>query len=205
MKTLFALCGLLLIITGCDSASSGTNAPQSFSAASEKGLAIGTITFEGDTPANDIYRFFYSPTSGDKKFTRRNSGKIMMKAGRENGRNFTGDFNDSKTYLFIIEADPGSYAFTQYNHLDHIGPMGTLTNSRKFAIPFEIKKGEIAYIGELNYKDKAEAGTPKIFVSGSFERDMAEFMRKFPGIDWSSTQNKTVKTGDKGNGMVEFL
>lgn len=201
MKALYTLCGLLFILSGCNSASTA-DAPQSFSATSDKGLAIGTITFEGDKPVNDIYRFFYGPTSGDKKFVKRNSGKIMMKTG--NGE-FTGDFNEAKTYLFVIEAEPGSYAFTQYNYLDHVGPTGTVSSSKKFAIPFEIKKGEIGYIGELTYKDKVEHGSPKIFVSGAYSRDINEFTRKFPGIEWSRTVDKTVKSGDKGGGIIEFL
>lgn len=203
MKTLYSLFTLLLL-AGCNSASTSV-APQSFSSSSEKGLAIGTITFEGDTPANDIYRFFYGPASGSKKFIKRNSGKVMMQSGRENGRQFTGDFNNRKTYLFVIEAEPGNYAFTHYNYLDHIGPTGMVRNSRKFAIPFEIRKGKIAYIGELTYKDKVDEGSPKIFVSGAFDRDIKEFKKKFPQINWDTTVNKTVTSGNKGGGIIEFL
>lgn len=203
MKTLYALF-VLLLLAGCNSTSTSV-APKSFTASSEKGLAIGTITFEGDTPVNDIYRFFYNPVSGDKKFVKRNSGKVMMQSGRENGRQFTGDFNENKTYMFVIEGEPGNYAFTQYNVLDHIGPTGMVRFSKKFAIPFEIKKGEIAYIGEFNYKDKVEEGLPKIFISGAYSRDMPEFKKKFPQINWDVTVDKTVKSGDKGGGILEFL
>ncbi|WP_294823669.1 hypothetical protein [uncultured Flavobacterium sp.] len=203
MKTLYALFGFLLLL-GCKSASTAI-APQSFTASSEKGLAIGTVTFEGDTPSNDIYRFFYGPTSGDRKFIKRNSGKVMMQSQHKNGRQFTGDFNNGKTYLFVIEADPGNYAFTQYNFLDHIGPSGMVSFSKKFAIPFEIKKGEIAYIGEFSYKDKVDEGTPKIFISGNYIRDIAEFKKKFPQINWEPAMDKTVKSGDKGGGIIEFL
>ncbi|MGQ2982593.1 hypothetical protein [Flavobacterium sp.] len=203
MKTLYIFFTLLLL-AGCNAASTSV-APQSFSSASEKGLAIGTITFEGDTPVNDIYRFFYGPISGDKKFIKRNSGKVMMQSGRDNGRQFTGDFNNNKTYMFIIEAEPGNYAFTQYNVLDHIGPTGMVRFSKKFAIPFEVRKGEITYIGEFNFKDKVEEGSPKIFISGAYERDLPEFKKKFPHIDWDKAVDKTVTSGDKGGGIIEFL
>ena len=46
----------------CGSASSD-KAPETFDATSDKGLAIGTITFESDMPKNDIYRFFYEASS----------------------------------------------------------------------------------------------------------------------------------------------
>lgn len=206
MKTpyIFVLLALPFFIAGCNS-TAVNKTPETFTATSQNGIAVGTITFEGDKPVNDIYRFFYKALSTDKKFNKRNSGKIEIKARENNERNFNGDFNDKKTYLFIIEQEPGSYAFNQYNYLDHIGANGMVSFSKEFSIPFEIKKGEIAYIGELNYKDKAEKGTPRIFVSGNFSRDIEEFKKKFPNTKWDTATDKTVRKGDGGNGIVEFL
>jgi hypothetical protein len=204
MKTTYLLLLLLLLFIGCNSASTN-KAPESFSNTSEKGLAIGTITFESDMPKNDIYRFFYEATSGDKKFNKRNSGKIMFKARNEkNESSFNGDFNNKQTYLFVIEREPGNYAFTQYNYLDHIGPTGMVNFSKPFAIPFEIKKGEIVYIGELSYNDLAEIGTPRLVIYNRFDRDMPEFKKKFPNIDWAATTDKTVKAGNNGGGIIDF-
>lgn len=204
MRTLYSLLPFLLLVIGCNSAQSD-KAPETFTATSEKGLAIGTITFESDMPKNDIYRFFYEASSDDKKFNKRSAGKIMFKARNEkNERGYNGDFNNKKTYLFVIEREPGNYAFMQYNYLDHIGPTGMVNFSKPFSIPFEIKKGEIAYIGELSFNDLAEIGTPKLVVYDRFDRDMAEFKKKLTNIDWSNTTNKTVKKGTTGGGIVDF-
>jgi len=194
---------IIVIVSGCSSASSDS-APQTFNAASDKGLAIGTITFEGDTPVNDIYRFFYMANVGDKKFMKRNAGKIIIngRANKEGG--FNGDFNNKKTYLYVIEREPGAYAFTQYNYLDHLGSHGMVTSSKTFAIPFEIKKGEITYIGEMAYKDVAEKGTPRIFVADYLARDLPEFKTKYPNIKWDKVVNATPKQGDNGGGVVDF-
>ncbi|TRW23269.1 hypothetical protein FMM05_13805 [Flavobacterium zepuense] len=203
MKTSYLLLPLLLLLIGCKATSTNT-APAAFDASSPKGLVVATITFEGDVPSNDIYRFFYEAQSGDKKFKKQNSGKIVIK-GRENGESaFNGDFNNKKSYLIVLEKDPGSYAFTQYSFLDHIGPNGMVSDSNKFAIPFEVKKGEITYIGELSYVDRAQKGSPRIFVADYFNRDLPEFKKKFPGINWDSTVNKTVKAGDNGGGIIDF-
>ena len=194
---------LLLALTGCGTAND--KAPEFFDQNSDKGLVIGTITFEGDVPVNDIYRFFYEGTSADRKFNKRNAGKVMFKARNDkNQPGFSGDFNNAKTYLFVLELEPGSYAFTQYNYLDHIGPTGMVHSSKTFSIPFEAAKGQIAYIGEMAYKDKAEQGVPRIFVSGYYERDIAEFSKKFPKTDWDKAVDKTVKSGNSGGGIVEF-
>lgn len=204
MRTLYSLLPFLLLVISCNSAQSD-KAPETFTPTSEKGLAIGTITFESDMPKNDIYRFFYEASSDDKKFNKRSAGKIMFKARNEkNERGYNGDFNNKQTYLFVIEREPGNYAFMQYNYLDHIGPTGMVNFSKPFSIPFEIKKGEIAYIGELSFNDLAEIGTPKLVVYDRFDRDMAEFKKKLTNIDWSNTANKTVKKGTTGGGIVDF-
>lgn len=203
MKTSYLLLPLLLLLIGCKATSTNT-APSTFNASSPKGLAVATITFEGDVPVNDIYRFFYEAQSGDKKFKKQNSGKIVIK-GRENNESaFNGDFNNQKSYLIVLEQDPGMYAFTQYSFLDHIGPNGMVSDSDKFAIPFEVKKGEITYIGELSYVDRAQKGSPRIFVADYFSRDLPEFKKKFPNLNWDSTVNKTVKSGDTGGGIIDF-
>ncbi|MNK07689.1 hypothetical protein D3C87_256060 [compost metagenome] len=204
MRSIYLLLPLLFIAMSCGSASSD-KAPETFDATSEKGLAIGTITFESDMPKNDIYRFFYEASSSDKKFNKRNAGKIMLKARNENNKSgFSGDFNNKQTYLFVIEREPGNYAFTQYNYLDHIGPNGMVNFSKPFSIPFEIKKGQITYLGELSYNDLAEIGTPRLVVYGRFDRDMAEFKKKYTNINWDTTADKTVKSGNTGGGIIDF-
>ena len=203
MKILYKIAPFLLLFAACGSVPD-TVAPQNFTAQSSNGLAIGTITFEGDRPVNDIYRFFYEATTGDKKFMKRNSGKIMIKAREGNDRAFTGDFNNKKTYLFVIEREPGSYAFTQYNYLDRIGATGMVSSSEKFSIPFSIQAGIISYIGEFTYNDKAVPGTPRIDVSDNMSREMDEFRKKFPNINWDNTLNNTVKSGHTGKGIIEF-
>jgi len=204
MKTSYFFIPLIaLVLTACSSAWAD-KAPQTFTASSETGLAVGTITFEGDTPVNDIYRFFYNAQSGDKKFIKRNSGKIVI-SGRENkAGGFNGDFNDKKSYLVVIEKEPGTYAFTQYSYLDHLGPTGMVSSSKNFTIPFEIKKGEITYFGEMAYKDMAEKGTPRIFVADYYSRDLQELKKKYPNIDWDKAVNKTAKQGDNGSGIIDF-
>lgn len=204
MKITYLLIPILFFIfTGCTT-TTNTAAPKEFNAASSTGLAIGTITFEGDVPVNDIYRFFYEAQSGDKKFKKQNNGKIEIK-GRENNQSaFNGDFNNKKSYIFVLELNPGSYAFTHYNYLDHIGANGMVNTSKEFAIPFDVAAGQISYVGELSYVDKAAPGTPRIYVSGYFERDIAEIKKKYPTLNFDNTLDKTPKAGNNGNGIIDF-
>lgn len=201
MKTLYLLLAAF-VIAGCSS--SADKAPETFAKTSEKGLVAVTLTFDADMPQNDIYRFFFSPESTDKKFIKNNKGKLMVKARIKNARDFNGDFNEKKSYLFVMERDPGKYAFTQYNYLNHIGETGTVMSSKTFAIPFEVKKGETQYIGELVYHQGAEKDSPRITVTDNYYRDIRELQKKYPGIDWSTIVNSTPKSGNTGDGMIEF-
>jgi hypothetical protein len=202
MKTLY-ICLLAVLVTACGSKQT-TPTPVTLAPSPEKGLAIGTITFEGDVPSNDIYRFFYEATSGDKKFKKANAGKIII-SGRTDGKStFNGDFNDKKTYLFIIEREPGTYAFNQYAYLDHLGPTGAVSSSKLFAIPFEIKKGEITYMGELDYVDLIKKGDIRIYVADYYKRDIPEFKKKFPQAEWDKAINRTPTTGSTADGLIDF-
>lgn len=203
MKTTYLLLPLLALFIGCGSASD--KAPEKFTASPEKGLAVGTITFESKAPKNDIYRFFYEPTTDDKKFIKKNDGKVMIKARNgKNERAFNGDFAEGQSYVFVIEGEPGKYAFNQHTVLNHIGSMGQVSYSKKYAIPFEIKKGEITYLGELSYNDLSEPGSPRVVVYDRFDRDLNELKKKYPNVDWSKTADNTPKTGNNGEGIIDF-
>ena len=204
MKFSYILLPLFLLLIGCNAASTNAVPATGFTPSAEKGIAIATITFEGDVPVNDIYRFFYNAQSGDKKFKKQNAGKIMINGRQNKEKGFNGDFNNKKSYLVVIEREPGSYAFTQYSYLDHLGSNGMVSSSKLFAIPFEIKKGEITYVGEMDYKDLAEKGTPRIYVADYYTRDIPEFKKKYPGVNWDTAVNRTPKTGNNGEGIVDF-
>jgi len=77
-------------------------------------------------------------------------------------------------------------------------------SSKPFAIPFEVKKGEIHYIGELIYHQGAEKGSPRITVTDNYYRDIRELQKKYLNIDWSATVNSTPKSGNTGEGLIEF-
>lgn len=201
--TLYLALLLSLLIVSCKTHQEAN--PEEFKEASGNGLVIGTLTFDSDKPANDIYRIFFEPTTGDKRFIRKNKGRIFIKARDKKGKALNGDFNNKHTYLFAFELKPGKYEFNQYNYLNNIGYTGLVSSSSKFSIPFTIESGTIAYVGELIYHDKPEPDMPKIIVQDNYQRDMEEFEKKFPGAEWSRAENMTVKKGDTGDGIISFM
>jgi len=203
MKKIFLFLATTVLIS-CGSKQTYDASPATVALPSEKGLAIGTITFEGDVPVNEIYRFFYEPTSGDKKFKNNNSGKIIFNTPHKTNTGWNGDFSNKKSYLVIIEREPGSYAFNRYTYLNRLGPTGEVSYSNEFAITFDIKKGGITYFGEITYVDKAVKGSPRIFVADYLQRDLEQFKTKYPNVLWENTENKIPKSGNTGEGTVDF-
>lgn len=201
-KSLLALLSVLFL--SCASKTDYAASPEKYPTDAEKGIAIGTLTFEGDIPVNEIYRFFYEPTGNDKAFKNKNAGKIIINTPHKSGEGWNGDFGNRKTYLVVIEREPGTYAFNKYSYLNRLGPTGEVSYSKDFAIPFEIKKGAVTYFGELNYIDKAVKGTPRIFVADYLERDIKEFEKKYPELKGKKVENNTPRSGNTGEGTVDF-
>ena len=60
------------------------------------------------------------------------------------------------------------------------------------------------YFGEITYVDKAVKGSPRIFVADYLQRDLEQFKTKYPNVLWENTENKTPKSGNTGEGTVDF-
>ncbi|HEX8269104.1 MAG TPA: hypothetical protein VF581_04365 [Flavobacterium sp.] len=80
----------------------------------------------------------------------------------------------------------------------------TSYNKVPFEIPFEVKKGEITYIGEFEFFENGNKAGSIIKVGDNFDRDIEALKVKAPAINWTKAVNKTVKSGTTGGGMIQF-
>ncbi len=60
MKKFINILPLFLLIMSCSSGRDNST-PANLTVSTQKGIITGTITFEGEKPMNDIYRFFMKP------------------------------------------------------------------------------------------------------------------------------------------------
>lgn len=76
----------------------------------------------------------------------------------------------------------------------------TYKATKDFSLPFEVKKGEILYLGDMiiDIKKFIKSGNLIHWVDNS-ERELSEFKEKFPKIDWELFRNHTIREGQIEN------
>ncbi len=108
-----------------------------------------------------------------------------------------GDFKNivGRGKLFVIELGPGKYAFDGWHATQGSYTSVTPTDPKKFT--FEVKSGEVTYIGELEFNlifgknifgIGVLAGAEQT-IADSYDRDIKVASEKYPNID----TNKIIK------------
>lgn len=154
--------------------------PMTFSKASEKGLLVGSVTFPSNIPNFNGYFF---------RLTNNTSQEFQV------NRNQSGQLDEGRTYLFAIERPVGVSEIPSvrlfHNSIMIAGQYDVRTGG--FSIPYEIKKGEITYIGNITFNDYAKKGDTVVGLNNKFERDIAALKKMQPTIDWDSAVNDKTR------------
>jgi hypothetical protein len=158
-----------------------------FSKSSEKGLLVGSVTFPTDKPNFNGYFF---------RLTNNTSQEFQV------NRNQTGQLDGGRTYLFVIERPVGVSEIPSVRLFHNSGMIAGQYDERTggFSIPYEIKKGEITYIGNIIFNDYAKKGEIVVGLNNKFERDIEELKKLQPSIDWNSAkndENRKIEYNDK--------
>lgn len=151
----------------------------------EKGLVFGTITFPTDKMRFDNYSVLLNYITSDKKLRRKYSNNIKIDPTMFVGKHY-GELQGGRTYLFVMEKEPGEYnipnaKFTIFKLFDAAPSFTSVTN---FSIPFQVNKGEITYIGEINVNEYAKKGETIITIADQFERDKNAMKERFKMVNW---------------------
>ncbi len=156
-----------------------------FDESSNKGLIIGSITFHDVDARFNMYFPKIVSLSDNKssEFTIQPNGIAVYK--------HWGELQEGKTYLFAITKKPGDYEINRIRC--HLG--NYQHNIGKFSIPFNVKKGEIVYIGEINLDEYAAKTDTLIRLKNEFKRDIAGFQQKSfkTKIDWDLAKQSKIK------------
>lgn len=161
--------------------------PMNFSKSSEKGLLVGSVTFPTSKPNFNGYFF---------RLTNNTSQEFQI------NRNQDGQLDEGKTYLFVIERPVGISEIPSVRLFQNSGMIAGQYDVRTggFSIPYEIKKGEITYIGNITFNDYAKKDEIVVGLNNKFERDIENLKKLQPSIDWSSVKNdesRKIEYNDK--------
>lgn len=179
------LFSILILVQSC-AVTSLPSEPMNFSKSSEKGLLVGSVTFPTNKPNFNGYFF---------RLTNNTSQEFQI------DRNQSGQLDEGRTYLFAIERAVGVSEIPSvrlfHNSVMIVGQYDVRTGG--FSIPYEIKKGEITYIGNITFNDYAKKGDTVVGLNNKFERDIEELKRLQPSIDWNNVKNEENKKIEYNN------
>ncbi len=163
----------------------------------DHGLIIGSITF----PEEKAYfnGYFLNVSTTDQENQKKK--EIHFKPHQIIKMKHSGDTDNGRTYLFIMKKPEGKYEIPTFRLFTNLGMTTYDTNIGGFSIPFDVKKGEITYIGNINFNDtminnrrlngKIEEC---IYIKNNFEKDIKSFQNKIPSTNWRLAKDKKVYT-----------
>ena len=153
---------------------------------SEKGLIVGSITFPQEKAKFNGYYF---------RLTNNTSAEFQIKPAEITKLKHKGQIDDGKTYLFIIERPEGKYEIPSVRLFGNSGMIAMQSTNYVggFSIPYEVKKGEITYIGNINFNEYAEEGQQIVTLENKYSRDLDALKKLQPSIDWSEVKNDESK------------
>jgi hypothetical protein len=169
------LVSIIILIQSCAVASLPSE-PMNFSKSSEKGLLVGSVTFPTNKPNFNGYFF---------RLTNNTSQEFQV------NRNQSGQLDEGRTYLFAIERPVGVSEIPSVRLFHNSGIIAGQYDVKTggFSIPYEIKKGDITYIGNITFNDYAKKGDTVVALNNNFEKDIEALKKLQPKIDWNSAKN----------------
>ena len=162
---------------------------------SQNGLIFGSITFPKEKAKFNGYFLRLSCKSSDEKTSRKNSTEIQFSPEQIIKMKHKGELDYGLTYLFAIERPEGDYEFSGMRLFTNSGiaVLQRNDNLNNFSIPFRVNKGEITYVGNINFNEYAGANEKKITYKNNFEKDLAGIKKVQPYVYWDVAKNDTIR------------
>ena len=161
---------------------------------SENGLIFGSISFPMQKLNYDGAFLQIDYISDDKKERRKNSCKIKIGPTMFKGKH-NGELDGGRTYLFVMEKKPGSYTidWLRFTILKVGDYNGIEKDVAGFYIPFDVKKGEITYIGNITIDEYAPLSNSIINISDQFEKDKNAMKEMQKMVNWDASIKSELK------------
>ena len=161
---------------------------------SENGLIFGSITFPSEKAKFNGYFIQISNTNPDKKISQKNSTQIRFVPQQIIRMKHDGQLENGKTYLFVLERKAGNYEIPFLRLFTNYGYSTRDTSINGFNLPFELKKGEIKYIGNIKLDESLQSNIHPVQLSNNFARDVEAIRKLQPSVNWNDAINdETLK------------
>lgn len=159
-----------------------------FTKDSRRGLLVGSITFDSEPK----YRFYYIRLTDD-------ATSFQVVIDRKN----TGQLDNGKTYLFTAEmprckSHVTAIIVNRKEDVNFLLQANTIFSG--FYIPYEIKRGQITYLGNIILNESSK----EVKLSNKFQQDINELKRMKPNIDWTRVNNDSLRKIEYNNNKVKY-
>lgn len=157
----------------------------------KNGLIIGSITFPKEKARFNQYFIRISGIDSDEKIAKKNSTEIQITPEQIWKVKHKGELDNGLTYLFAIERPEGKYEIPNVRLFTNGGAIALQrTNySGSFSIPFDVKKGEITYVGNIVFNEYAGENDTLVSYRNNYEKDINAIKKIQPSVDWSKAIN----------------
>ena len=75
--------------------------------------------------------------------------------------------------------------------------------SGSFSIPFDVKKGEITYVGNIIFNEYANENDTLVSYKNNYEKDINAIKTIQPSVDWSRAINDINRKIEYNNNKVK--
>lgn len=154
----------------------------------QNGLIVGSITFPKEKARFNGY-FIQIKSDTDSKS--KSITEIHISPEQFWRVRHDGHLDDKRTYLFVLELPVGSSSIVGIRLFSNSGIaiLQRTYNKGGFSIPFDVKKGEITYVGNLFFNEYASENEAVVSYENNYEKDINKLKELKPLIDWSQTVN----------------
>ncbi|CAC9975775.1 hypothetical protein [Flavobacterium panici] len=161
----------------------------------DNGLIFGSLTFPAEKAKFHGYFMLISYKSTDPKLSRKYSKEVHFIPAQITRMRHKGDLDGGLTYLFAVEKPEGEYVITNIRLFTNSGfaVLQRNGNINGFSIPFKVTKGEILYVGNIQFDEVALKNDVKdikeiIKYQNNFEKDLAGIKKAEPFVYWDAAK-----------------
>lgn len=182
---------LILILVQSCTVYADSSEPMSFQKGTAKnGLVMGSITFPKEKARFNGYFIQISGKNADKKIAKRHSTEMPISPAQFLKMKHIGELDNGLTYVFAMERPIGEYSISGIRLFNNYGYLVKETFIKDFNIPFEVKKGEITYIGNILFDEELPINEHPVKLSKNLKRDVDAITKIQPGVDWRNAISK---------------
>lgn len=205
IKLSLVLFSTIILVQSC-AVPALSSEPMSFrKETAQNGLIIGSITFPKEKARFNGYFIRVSGKDNDEKIAKKNSTEIQISPEQIWKMKHIGQLDYGLTYLFAIERPEGKYEIPSIRLFTNSGfaALQRTNYSGSFSIPFDVKKGEITYVGNIIFNEYADEKDTLVSYRNNYEKDINAIKNIQPSVDWSKAINDVNRKIEYNNNKVK--